>query len=187
MRKIVLISTLLLLSHQTFAQDSKPISYSEVVTADGVKPDDLFNRARAWFTDYYRSGKEVIQTADKASGEITGNAVTDYTFNNFFLGGAVMGYIRYQVAIYVKDGRYKYELKDFRHDAARHTTKHGQVDLELLTTDEECPCEHLEWGQGSYRKKPWVYAKTVADEAAHAAIASLKAAMAKPSAKEENW
>jgi len=83
--------------------------YSEVVTTDSVTKDDLFVSALEWMNKTYNSGKSVIQTTDKEGGMIIGKAITKgLTFKNVI--NVEAGHFSYTIAIYCKDGRYKYVL-----------------------------------------------------------------------------
>jgi hypothetical protein len=50
---------------------------------------------------------------DKESGKIVGKALMPVIFKKF--GTFPNGSIHYTISIYVKDGRYKYEITDFYH------------------------------------------------------------------------
>lgn len=79
--------------------------YSEVVLVDSsIKQSTLFLRAKKWFVDYYKSAKDVIQLEDRESGEIIGKGVCALKIG--FVGIDVYHTVR----IYVKDGKYKYEI-----------------------------------------------------------------------------
>ena len=49
------------------------VRYSGVVQLDSsIKADDIFNRAKIWFVDNYKSANDVLQMEDKASGILPG-------------------------------------------------------------------------------------------------------------------
>ena len=83
------------------------ITYSEVVKVDGNK-DELYSRAREWFAKTYNSAQSVIQMDTK--DKIVGKALMQVYYK-----GGDFGYINYTVSIYLKDGKYKYEITDFYH------------------------------------------------------------------------
>lgn len=96
---------------------SGKITYTEVVYVDSlVNKQELFSRAREWFAKAYKSSTNVIQMEDKENGKLVGKALMAVQFkafigNQYFPGG----YINYTISIYIKHGRYKYEVTDFYH------------------------------------------------------------------------
>ncbi len=91
------------------------ITYTEVVSVDSLaNKQELFSRAREWFAKAYMSSTKVIQMEDKESGKIIGKALIQvyYKFMKQLPSG---GYINYTISIYIKNGKYKYEITDFYH------------------------------------------------------------------------
>ena len=68
------------------------ITYGGVVQIDGLSSEELYKRTKRWFIETYNSGKDVIQLDDSGIG-----------IN-----------IHETIKIQVKDGRYKYEITDFK-------------------------------------------------------------------------
>lgn len=89
------------------------VTYTGVVQVDSVPRDELYGRAKRWFIDTYNSGKDVIQLDDKENGEIIGKGFFEETWMVTFYGGQKVN-IWQTVKIQVKDGRYRYEISDFR-------------------------------------------------------------------------
>lgn len=97
------------------------ICYTEVVAVDSVlTKSDLYTRVRQWFAKNYKSANSVIQMDDKDAGVIVGKALMQVYHKGL---GLIFesGYINYTVSVYVKDGRYKYEITDFYHTGQRIT------------------------------------------------------------------
>jgi hypothetical protein len=125
MKKIILLSVITLLSFTIlFGQNEKPnlpidsvsgkITYKEVVFVDSLtNKQELFSRAREWFAKAYKSSKSVIQMEDKESGKIVGKALMSIFFK--YGGMQPGGNINYTISVYLKDGKYKYEITDFYH------------------------------------------------------------------------
>jgi len=89
------------------------ITYTDVVKVDSVSKDELYNRAKRWFVDNYNSSKDVIQLDDKENGEIIAKGF----FEEFWQVTAYSGMnvnVWQKIQIQIKDGRYKYEITDFR-------------------------------------------------------------------------
>jgi len=112
MKKLLLI--LFILPGFCIAQKDTAISFTDVVKVDSTSKDVLFQRARDWFNNTFRNSKEVLQIQDKETGEISGKGIfssyvkhstlgVDNSYNNDF---------RFQITIWVKDGKYKYLLSD---------------------------------------------------------------------------
>ncbi len=115
--KNILVSILLILPILCSAQ-SGPVSFSEVIPVEGASKEELFIRARAWFAESFTDSKSVLQINDKESGELVGKALFGYTSGVFMGSGARQGHIKYTIKILVKDGRYKYVIEDFIHEAS---------------------------------------------------------------------
>lgn len=118
--KTFFTTLLLLFAFTAFAQD-KPtqelpvdangkINYTEVVQVDGADKDELYTRARAWFATSYRSANNVLEMDDKSAGVLIGGAFQDITIMS--MGYPVTVKLWYNLKVYLKDGRYKYEITD---------------------------------------------------------------------------
>ena len=90
------------------------IIYTEVVEVESKSKDDLYTSAREWFAKSYNSANNVIQMDDKESGKIVGKALMP-VYHKAFGSDYDSGNIHYTISIYLKDGRYKYEVSDFYH------------------------------------------------------------------------
>ena len=88
------------------------ILYSDVVQVPGASQTELYARAKLWFADTFASAKDVVQVADKEAGVIQGTAFQPITFE--VLGYHSLERLWYTVKIVLKDGRYKYDLTEFR-------------------------------------------------------------------------
>ncbi|MBX2969410.1 MAG: DUF4468 domain-containing protein [Cyclobacteriaceae bacterium] len=82
------------------------VTYTKVVQVEGVTKDELYLRAKKWFVTTYKSAKDVIQLDDKESGTIVGKGNFRITYY------AREPLIDHTISISVKDGRFKYEIKD---------------------------------------------------------------------------
>lgn len=104
------------------------IFYTEVVQLDSsATKDELYKRAKRFFFDTYKSGKEVIQLDDKENGEVDGKGNLLVLWKYSALAGPTSVRISEMVKIFVKDGRYKYEVSDFR------ISVQNQPDMQLET------------------------------------------------------
>lgn len=126
MKKILLLS-LLLCGFLGYSQDKKErpilpidsatgkIFYKGVVNVDSVSKQELYLRAREWFVNSFKQSNSVIQMDDKESGTIIGKGNTSIYLNTMF-GSMDVGFIRFTVSVYVKDGKYKYSFTDFKQE-----------------------------------------------------------------------
>jgi hypothetical protein len=86
---------------------SGKILYQAVVPTPGVAQAELYRRARNWFVSRFPDYAHTVSVDDQAAGELAGTYCT------------IMQKLtnRYEVwrtlRVYVKDGRYRYELTDF--------------------------------------------------------------------------
>ena len=123
------------------------ITYTGVVQIDSISSAELYKRSKRWFFDTYNSGKDVIQLDDKENGEIIGKGYFETYWQSSFLGG--MNINVYQtIKVQVKDGRYKYEITDFKVKyfvPASQYTKASNVDepLETWNTWREENCNKI--------------------------------------------
>lgn len=157
---------------------SDPITYTEVVQVDsGTTKSELYNRVMAWINKVYKSPKSVIHTNDKESGEVTLKALFDFPQGGFGPGGSFNGVIKYSMSVYLKDGRYKYEITNFIHES----TTYPPYSLELLVNGNP-HSNRLKYFTTYYEK-----AKEKAKEYARQLSESLKSAMSNPSPQTDDW
>ena len=82
------------------------VTYTNVISIDGVNKDELYSRAKKWFVTTYKSANDVIQLDDKENGEIVGKGNFNITYY------ARDPFINHAITISVKDGRFKYLITD---------------------------------------------------------------------------
>jgi hypothetical protein len=93
--------------------ETKLVTYSEVVKANGTK-DQLYDRAVAWFNSFYKKNIiDICQVLDKNNGNIAGTwKFKLYETDNNGQKKEV-GIVNYNISIGIKDGKYKYTLTKF--------------------------------------------------------------------------
>lgn len=153
---------------------TKMITYTDVVNVDtSISKQELYSRAREWFAKAYNSSQSVIQMDDKENGKIVGKALTQ-VYHKSLGSNYPSGHINYTISIYLKDGRYKYEVTNFYHT--------GQLVSGGNRIEDYGPCEEMintkkkTWGV-SYQKA-FNYYLSQLDTKTQALIADLKASMA---------
>jgi hypothetical protein len=97
------------------AQADTALSYHNIVTVDSASKDQLFIRARQWMNKTFVSSKAVLQIADKESGELAGKGNMEIVTKYRLMGRERDQPYRsnFSCNIWVKDGKYKFEFKDF--------------------------------------------------------------------------
>ena len=152
------------------------ITYDEVVQAPNQSADILYNRALAWFRNYYKNSGEVIRKNDIAEHIIVGKPrfkiynPADPKDKEALKTDA--GIVQYTITVSAREGRFKYELTEFNwkqnsyYKAERWMDKKDQM----------------------YMKAYDEYLKQV-DEYAQALIADLKNSMVneKPVKDKDKW
>lgn len=177
MKKIIFI--LLLAPVLTMAQKDSIIAYTGVVEIPGASRDQLFTRARQWFNETFASSKEVLQIADKETGELAGKGfmrvIAVYKYMGTHRASVISDFV---CNVWVKDGKYKYELSDF--DAAYEKLDGGKsIGFGILTSSAETD---VKWPMVGKKTVNEMYrsAKVAVAAESELIIASLQSAMSKP-------
>ncbi|WP_223559561.1 DUF4468 domain-containing protein [Chryseobacterium lathyri] len=160
---------------------SQELKYEEVVKVDStVAKDELYNRARSWIANTYKSEKDVMSIEDKALGEISGNGSIRYDPNKFYFGAdCARGYITYKINLYIKDGRFKYVLHSFIHEGTR-CEGGGITSCGVLTNDLEAP-------EDKCPNKGWREIKGLTNSRIESLVSDLKEAMNKKYEGSNDW
>jgi hypothetical protein len=149
MKKLI-VSLLLTASLTGFGQkkllDVLPLNngvvfYSEVIEVDSIRKDELYKRAKRWFVEAYKDANKVIQLDDKESGEIIGKGSFDAIWNATFVASHKVN-VAHTLKIKVKDGKYRYEITDFRVRYVTSSTQYTSsslVDYPIETWNMERP------------------------------------------------
>lgn len=152
-------------------EETKIVSYKGVVELSGVGKDELYARANNFIKSYYKNPTQVIQTADAAAGKIEGKAQfqTMKTLKNGVKAPADM--VKYSINIYVKDGKYKYEITKINLQAPSYKP----IETYFSETD---PLKEEHWET-----------LTQADDTFNTLVGLIKEGMEKPSTatKKEDW
>lgn len=121
-----------------------------------------------------------------------------YTSNVFERSSSTKGHISFDVKIYFKTGRFKYEFTNFRHEGTggyewasgkESNNKYPPVSFGLLTTDSLIPEERFD-RKIDYRwqNKVWNDLKAVAGVKTYDLVELLKKYMQQPvPVRKDNW
>jgi hypothetical protein len=155
----------------------RPIEYIEVIQADGLKKDQLYSAALAWFSETFRSAKNVFDVQDREAGRIVGKPLFQYEPTVFIGSARIRGVVRYSVTVEVKDGRYRYNIGSFVHDGTPGQYG-GPASFGLLTTAIKCPYS-IDGPTSSGAQETWEDLSLRARIEADHLISSLKSHMEK--------
>jgi hypothetical protein len=149
------------------------VFYSGIVNIDGVSKEELYNRAKRWFVNTYTSAQDNIQIDDKDNGEIVGKGCFRTYWDVTIISGTEVN-ICETVRILIKDGKFKYEFKNFsiKYFAA--------PDQRNISPDIDMPLEN--WKSYSKNNAKRIFKKIDAD--VNDLIKSLSAAV---KIKPEEW
>ena len=129
--KNLLFVLLLFVSMISFAQEA--LIFTEAIEVPGINKDELFIRAREWFNENFKSSKDVLQIADKESGELSGKGFMEVGYMFHYLGERKFTTdVNFQTNVWVKDGKFKYEMSNF--DAGGSSSS---IDFGLITTSDD--------------------------------------------------
>jgi len=110
-QKIILTSIILFL-FGCVAKQFKPVELTQVVEVGNKDQETIYNRTRQWFSQYFVSGKSVIDYEDKKEGTIIGNGVAEIGTGPF---GLIKYKIEYNVRIDTKNGKFRALTKIIKH------------------------------------------------------------------------
>lgn len=86
-------------------------AYQAVVPVAGVSQADLVLRARAWAQRVAPAGQFPILTSGPDTGVVRTTGVCPFAYD--WGGKALLAELRYTATISVREGRYRYEVKEF--------------------------------------------------------------------------
>lgn len=111
--------------------------WTEIIQTDtSLKKDDLYRNAKLFFTNEFKSAKDVIQYDDRNEGKVVGKGdfhIEDYqtVFLNFF---SDKRNVNFTLEVYCKDGRYKYRIYGVNADCLLKATG-SSTSRDIVTTD----------------------------------------------------
>lgn len=142
LKTVKAIFLILLMSVSVGAFSQEPLTFSEAIEVSGINKDELFIRGREWFNENFKSSKDVLQIADKESGELVGRGAMEvnYLYKYWIPVGFkkvpkernILTDVSFQMNIWVKDGKFKYEMTNLLIPGNQETLAFG-----LITTSDE--------------------------------------------------
>ena len=186
MKYLVLVLAFLLATPAAYAQKEKEyegetaptlpidpeshlVAYTGVVEVLGVTQAQLYSRAYEWVAKNFKSAQDVIQMQDKESGKIIakGNVKA-------FIKKYPQGHNSFTLSIYVKDGKYKYDITNFKNE--NQVVGRYSGDYSMGNFEQEKPSFKMAMMNGRIQRS-WNILRYNNDLEMKATIASLEAAM----------
>ncbi|HEX8425092.1 DUF4468 domain-containing protein [Hymenobacter sp.] len=152
------------------------VTYSEIVTVDGVKQSELYSRAKLWLALTFDDAKDVIKVDEKDAGLLLIRAYTDLPIR--LTQGSLAPVNQeagYMMTLNFKDGRYKYTLTNYNLIVGSLAVP---VEKEISAQMSK-PKNKGAFIAKQYEEQVATYAKSLAE--------SLSATLHKPVSGEDNW
>lgn len=108
----VLIFSVVLLFMGCVTQPYKPIETTNIVEIPNQDQQTIYNKTRQWFSQYFVSGKSVVDYENPEAGTIIGNGVANVGSDPF---GLIQYEIKYNIRIDTKDGKFRALTKIIEH------------------------------------------------------------------------
>lgn len=97
---------------QSTAIEHKTTEITETVQIPNKSQEEIYNKTRQWFSQYFVSGESVVDYEDKATGTIIGNGIAE---NGSQLGGLIIHKFEYNIRIDTKDEKLRAVVKIIKH------------------------------------------------------------------------
>ncbi len=149
-----------------FDKQTGKITFSEVIHVgdSSTTRDELYSRAREWFARAFKSSQNVLMMDDKESGKLIGKGNLSIVPGLYLTDSRV----DFTLSLYLKNGRYKYEITDFNHVSYKAGFSGGALE------DEKPDC-----GSFSMTNKGWLDVKAQTKSQVETLIVDLKLKMSK--------
>lgn len=169
--------------HTQFDFSSSP--FTEVIPVDSATADELYFRAREWFSRAFKSSTNVLQMDSKERMTLVGRGTIEVPPGSTFGPTRdARGFVHFTISIYLKDGRYKYEIDDAKHETSwsRNIISAGSL--------YKSEADGSSIWSGKINDSAFKYIKEYSAEQIRSLIDSLKLAMSKSgsgTAKNDDW
>lgn len=157
---------------------SNMVVFTDIIEVVGVSKDELYSRAKEWFVNYFKSANHVLQMDDKAIGKLIGKG-TERPIIPAMLGIQIPYTQRSTITIIVKEGKYKYEITDFRilDDPSQFIKNPNEVSIEELISSKD--------KKGNIKKVAKLYINKVTETGSFTANSIINA-LSKPAGKSKD-
>lgn len=90
----------------------KPVEVTDVVNIPNQSQEEIYNKTRQWFSQYFVSGESVVDYEDPKTGTIIGNGIAE---NGTDFMGVIRYSFKYNIRIDTKDGKFRAITKIVEH------------------------------------------------------------------------
>lgn len=89
------------------------ITYTDIVYLDStITKDELFMVGREWMAKSFKSATDVLKMDDKEEGVMVGKGTMPFNSKTMGIEAPMMD-LHFTISVYLKNGKYKYEITDF--------------------------------------------------------------------------
>ena len=120
------------LNYEFPLNDVGMIEYGSVVQVPNVSKEELYEFARIWFVNSYRSAEDVLQHEDKESGLLIGKAYSNTPLTIRNVNTDVK--LHYTISIAVKENRFKYRIYGLKYDGGGEIFQAEPILLEQINS-----------------------------------------------------
>jgi len=113
-----------------------PVEYSSVIGVENKSKNEIYSKARQWFSHHFVSGESVVDYEDKTEGTIIGNGITNIGTTAL---GMVKEEIEFQIRVDTKDGRFRTETKITKHYNV--DSQNGRYEASWVTPERKLKAE----------------------------------------------
>ena len=145
MKKLFTLAIVILISAICFGQTIMPIdsntyriTYQQVVELPNLKSEELYLKAKEWFSNAFVRGKSVIDLDDDKGFKIIGKGTVNITFKNELGNIGDGGNVSFKISLFFKDNRYKYIITDFIHEQSPGMTSRRAIGGPLESEKPAC-------------------------------------------------
>ncbi len=183
MKRLIFLLSISFLTLFVSAQEN--IINTNVVEVPNATKDVLYSRALEWFTNSFNNPNFVIQLKDPENGRIIAKSNVPYEPSKFSMGGTAgaKGKIDFDIKLYFKDGRFKYEVTNFEHIPYTN----GAKTFGVLTNSDIPPFKSYN-GMKKRAEFLWEDLKSLATATGNTIAQSLKDSLTqKTELEKEDW
>ena len=99
----------------------KPVEVTDVVNIPNQSQEEIYNKTRQWFSQYFVSGESVVDYEDPKTGTIIGNGIAE---NGTDFMGVIRYSFKYNIRIDTKDGKFRAITKIVEHTNTDHKSSY---------------------------------------------------------------
>ena len=168
----------LIYSVQLSAQQIKPtpLTYSSTFIFEGYTQEELYIRAKKWFSEQLQDPSSIIEVEKEGEGQLIAKASFGYSDPRIEYGteyNTLNGLVQYTIKLTVRKERVKLTLTDFIHRAFPYGSKGIRNSLGLITTANTY--EGKLYGYNAAEKKTaWNNIKLTIEEISNNLLESVK-------------